>query len=133
MSAPLLLAVGLLGGAGALARFLVDAAITARAGRTRASVEGRPFPLGILAVNLSGAFLLGVVVGAAVRGDRYSLVATGLLGSYTTFSTWMFDSHRLASEGRRGRARAAINIAASLALGLLAVWLGRELGAALGL
>jgi len=126
MSAPLLLLVGILGGAGALARFLVDAAITARAARTRTPAGGRPFPLGILAVNLSGAFLLGIVVGLAVHGDRYSLIATGLLGSYTTFSTWVFDSHRLASDGRP--ASAALNIGASLVLGLLAVWLGRELG-----
>lgn len=123
MSAPLLIAVGLLGGAAALARFLVDGAISARA---RPAPGRRPFPLGILVVNLSGAFLLGVAVGAAVHGDRYSLVATGLLGSYTTFSTWMFDSHRLARTGRRGAA--ALNLAASLALGLLAVWLGRGLG-----
>jgi fluoride exporter len=123
VSAPLLLLVGLLGGAAACARFAVDAAITARAARRR------PFPLGILTVNLSGAFVLGVVVGAALHGDRYTLVATGLLGSYTTFSTWMFDSHRLARDGRSGAA--ALNLAASLALGLLAVWLGRELGRAL--
>lgn len=120
MSAPLLLLVGVLGGAAACARFAVDAAITARAAR------GRPFPFGILSVNLSGALLLGVVVGAALQGDRYTLVATGLLGSYTTFSTWMLDSHRLARGGRR--AEAALNLAASLALGLLAIWLGRELG-----
>ena len=120
MSTPLLLLVGLLGGAAACARFAVDAAITARA------APERPLPLGILAVNLSGAFLLGVVVGAALHGDRLTLVATGLLGSYTTFSTWMFDSHRLARDGRRGHA--ALNLAASLALGLLAVWLGRHVG-----
>jgi CrcB protein len=118
MSAPLLLAVGLLGGAGAVARFVVDAAVSTRA--------RRGFPIGILVVNLSGAFLLGVLVGATVHGDAYRLAATGLLGSYTTFSTWMFDSHRLATTGRRGAA--AVNLAASLALGLLAVWLGRELG-----
>ena len=123
MSAPLLLFVGLLGGAAACARFVVDQAITDRAARAR------PFPLGILAVNLSGAFLLGVAVGVALDGDRYTLVATGLLGSYTTFSTWMFDSHRLARDGRRGEA--VLNVVASLALGLLAVWLGRELGRAL--
>ena len=123
MSAPLVLLVGLLGGAAACARFAVDAAIAARASR------GPRLPLGILAVNLSGAFLLGVVVGAAVRGDRYSLIATGLLGSYTTFSTWMLDSDRLARDGRR--AAAAVNLGASLVLGLLAVWLGRELGRAL--
>jgi CrcB protein len=125
MSAPLLLAVGLLGGAGAVARYLVDGAITARAARTRR----RGLPVGILAVNLSGAFLLGVVVGAAVRDDAYRLVATGLLGAYTTFSTWMFDSDRLAREGRR--TAAALYLAGSLLLGLLAVWLGRELGTAL--
>ena len=123
MSAPLLLLVGLLGGAAACARFAVDAAISARAAR------GPQFPLGILVVNLGGAFLLGVVVGAALHGDRYTLVATGLLGSFTTFSTWMFDTHRLARDGRRGAA--AANLAASLVLGLLAVWLGRELGRAL--
>jgi CrcB protein len=125
MSAPLLLAVGILGGAGAVARYLVDGAITARAAGTRR----RGLPLGILAVNLSGAFLLGVVAGAAVRDDAYRLVATGLLASYTTFSTWMFDSDRLAREGRR--AAAALYLAASVLLGLLAVWLGRELGTAL--
>ena len=127
MSAPLLLLVGILGGAGALARYLVDAAVTGRARRSPS--DGRPFPLGILAVNLSGAFVLGVVVGAAVHGDRYILVATGLLGSYTTFSTWVFDSHRLATDGRRGSA--LLNISASLVLGLLVVWLGRKLGATL--
>jgi CrcB protein len=122
MTAPVLLAIGLLGGAGALARYGVDVAVSARAGRAFP-------PLGILVVNLSGAFLLGLLVGATVHGDAYRLVATGLLGSYTTFSTWMFDTHRLAAGGR-GRA-AALNLAASLALGLLAVWLGRELGALL--
>jgi CrcB protein len=124
MSAPLLLLVGILGGTGALARFAVDAAIGRRAPRTAAG--GRPFPLGILAVNLSGALLLGVVVGLAVHGDRYSLIATGLLGSYTTFSTWVLDSHRLARGD--GRAAAALNIASSLVLGLIAMWLGRLLG-----
>ena len=121
MSAPVLLAIGLLGGAGAVVRHGVDAAVSARAGRA--------FPLGILVVNLSGAFLLGLLVGATVHGDAYRLAATGLLGAYTTFSTWMFDSHRLATAGRRRAA--AVNLAGSLALGLLAVWLGRELGALL--
>lgn len=123
MSAPLLLLVGLLGGAAACARFAVDAAITARI------AGGRRFPLGILAVNLGGALALGVVAGLGLHGDCPSLIATGLLGSFTTFSTWMLDTHRLARDGRR--AAAALNLAVSLALGLLAVWLGRELGRAL--
>ena len=119
MSAGVVLAVGVLGGIGAVARFLLDGAI---ARRTTSA-----FPLGILAVNLSGAFLLGLLAGAA-PGDSHRLLGAALLGSYTTFSTWMFDSHRLAGEGRRGFA--ALNVAGSLALGLAAVWLGRKLGAA---
>ncbi len=118
MTAPLLLGIGLLGGAGAVARYLVD---TVAGPRTR-----RGFPRGILVVNLSGALLLGVLLGASVQGDAQRLLAGGLLGAYTTFSTWMFDSHRLATGGRRGQA--ALNLLAGLALGLLAVWLGRELG-----
>jgi CrcB protein len=108
--------VAALGGLGAVARFLVDLAVSARAGRS--------FPWGILAVNLSGTFALGLLVGAAVRGDALELAGTGLLGAYTTFSTWMLDSHRL---GRRG----GLDLAGSLALGLLAAWLGRELGGGL--
>lgn len=118
MSATLLVGIGLLGGAGAVARFLVDAGVTARAAHA--------FALGILVVNISGTLLLGILVGASVHGDAERLIATGLLGSYTTFSTWMLDSHRLAVGGRRRAA--ALNLVASVALGLLAVWIGRELG-----
>jgi fluoride exporter len=120
-TAALVLGVGVLGGLGAVARFLLDGAVAARASSS--------FPFGTLAVNLAGAFLLGVVVGAAVSGDAYRLVATAALGAFTTFSTWMFETHRLAEEGELGAA--VVNVVGSLALGLLAVWLGRELGGAL--
>ena len=127
MSLALLLAVGLLGGVGSVARLLRDAAISDRAARSKGG--GPSFPLGTLAVNLSGALLLGLLVGLAPGGDTVRLLGTGLLGAYTTFSTWMLETERLASGGRR---RAAVaNIAVSLALGLLAVWLGREAGRAL--
>jgi len=121
MSAPVVLAVGALGGLGALARYLLDGAIGRRLPTT--------FPLGILAVNLSGALLLGVLAGAAVHGDAYRLLAGGLLGAYTTFSTWMLQTQRLGEDG--APALAALNLVASLVLGLLAVWVGRMLGAAL--
>ena len=117
MSIPLALAVGILGGIGALARHLLDAAITRRA--------RSPFPYGILAVNLSGALALGVLAGATHDTDTLRLVGGGLLGAYTTFSTWMLHSHRL------GPRLGALNIAVSLVLGLAAVWLGRELGMAM--
>lgn len=121
MSALGWLAVGLLGGLGALARFLLDASIAVRAGRR--------FPLGTLVVNVSGAFLLGMLTGRSPGGLVPLLAGTALLGSYTTFSTWMLESHRLAEDGQ-GRL-AAVNLLLSLALGLLAAAAGRLLGAAL--
>ncbi|MEA2474030.1 MAG: fluoride exporter [Thermoleophilaceae bacterium] len=118
MSAGLLLAAGLLGGVGALARFLLDGAV---AGRLR-----RSFPYGTLAVNLSGALALGLLVGATADLDTTRLVGGGLLGAYTTFSTWALESHRLAEDGELRPA--ALNFAVSLALGIAAAWLGREIG-----
>ena len=121
MSAAVLIGIGLLGGAGALGRFLLDGFVSGRAGDR--------FPWGTLAVNLSGAFALGMLAGATVGGDARRLVATGLLGAFTTFSTWMFESHRLAEDGD-GRL-GAVNLVASLVLGIAAAWLGRRIGAAL--
>lgn len=112
------LAVGVLGGLGAIARFTVDGAVAPRA-------PGR-FPLGTLVVNLSGAALLGLVAGLALTGDALLLAGTAVLGSYTTFSTWMFETHRL---GEDGEGRAAIaNVVVSLVLGVAAAALGRWIG-----
>jgi CrcB protein len=121
MSALVLLGVGLLGGMGAIGRFLLDGAV--------AAWLGRGFPYGTLAVNLTGAFALGLLVGAALKGDAYRFAGLGLIGAYTTFSTWAFESHRLGEDGE-GRA-AALNFAVSLALGVAAAWAGRHVGAAL--
>jgi fluoride exporter len=109
------------GGFGALSRLLLDGAVSAR--------TGRALPWGTLAVNVSGALVLGVLDGAGVGGDALRLAGTGFLGAYTTFSTWMLESHRLAEDGR-GRPALA-NLAVSLAAGLAAAWIGRELGTAL--
>jgi CrcB protein len=113
--------VGLLGGTGAVARFLLDGAVASRV--------AAGFPLGTLAVNLSGALALGVLHGAGVGGDALRLVGTGLLGAYTTFSTWTLESHRLGEDGRLGLGLA--NLLVSLALGLACVCLGDLLGGAL--
>jgi CrcB protein len=114
-------AVALVGGAGACARFMLDAAVQGpRPGR---------FPRGILVVNGLGAFLLGVLQGAGITGDDLLLSGTALLGSFTTFSTWMVQSERLAVEGDGGLA--LLNVAGSLVLGLAAVVAGWALGAAL--
>jgi fluoride exporter len=117
MSALVLLGIGTLGGVGALARFLVDGAVAERLGRS--------FPYGTLVVNLTGAFLLGGLVGTVADNDALRLAGTGLLGGYTTFSTWAFESHRLGEDGQH--ALAVVNFAGSLALGVLAAWLGERL------
>ena len=121
MNAGTVIAVGLLGGAGAVGRFMLDGAVSER--------MRRAFPLGTLAVNLSGAFLLGVFVGAALSAGSYRLLGIGLVGAYTTFSTWAFESHRLGEDGETRLG--AANFAVSLVLGVGAAWLGRRLGAAL--
>jgi fluoride exporter len=118
MSLAVWIGVALLGGLGAVGRMLVADGAAARVGRS--------FAWGTLVVNLSGAFVLGVVVGAAVHGDARRLVATGLLGSFTTFSGWALESERLARRG--SPALGAVNLAVSLVLGLALVWAGREIG-----
>jgi CrcB protein len=112
------LGVGVLGGLGAIARFLLDGLVSVN--------SGARFPLGTLIVNASGAVVLGVLVGIALQGDAYLLAGTAVIGSYTTFSTWMLESHRLAEDGRR-RLLAA-NVVLSLLLGVGAAALGRLIG-----
>ena len=110
--------VALLGGAGAVARFLLDAAASHRA--------SGPVPLGTLAVNVSGAFVLGLVSGLGLTGPPLLLAGTAAIGAYTTFSTWMLETHRLAEDAQ---CRAAVvNIVLSLAAGLGAAELGRLIG-----
>lgn len=118
MSAGAWVAVGFLGGAAAAARFLIDAAVSARA--------DHPFPLGILAVNIAGALALGMVAGAALEGQALVIVAGGGIGSFTTFSTWILDSHRLADAGHSHLVWA--NLGLSLLAGFAAVALGYWLG-----
>lgn len=118
MSAPVWAAVGLLGGAGGLLRFLLDGLVSARV--------GRDFPVGTFVVNVTGAGVLGLLVGLGFTGDRLLLAGTALLGSYTTFSTWMLESQRLVEEGELPIAVG--NVVVSLGVGLGAAALGRLIG-----
>lgn len=119
MTPGLLLGLGLLGGLGAVLRFGLDSRISSRVARA--------FPYGTLAVNLLGCFVLGVLDGVALGRDPESLFGTGLIGGFTTFSTWMLESHRAGEEGRLPAGVA--NLWLSLVLGVLIAWAGRTLGA----
>jgi CrcB protein len=118
VSAATWLGVAALGGVGAILRFLVDAVVSARSGRS--------FPSGTLMVNVSGALVLGLLAGLSLHGDAYVLDGTALLGSYTTFSTWMYETQRLVEDGES--VAPALNIVVSLLIGLGAAALGRAIG-----
>jgi CrcB protein len=113
----MLLWVGVLtaGGIGAVLRFLVDGAVARRAARS--------FPFGTLAVNISGAALLGLLGGLALSRHAALLADTAFVGSYTTFSTWMLETQRL-SEERQLRSAVA-NLVASIVLGIAAALAGQ--------
>jgi len=82
--------VGALGALGALARFRVADAVTA--------LRPSAFPFGTFVVNISGGFTLGLLTGLGVSGDAMLVFGTGLLGGYTTFSTWMVEAQRLGED-----------------------------------
>lgn len=121
---PLAVGIAVGGALGALARYGLDEWIGRRTGA---------FPWGILVVNVTGAFLIGVAVEALEprfeHGWVRAAVVTGFLGAYTTFSTLSLDTYRLLDRGEIDQALA--NGLGSLALGLLAVWAGLTVGRAL--
>ena len=110
--------VVLIGGAGSVVRFLADGVVGA--------AGSRDFPLGTLAVNVSGAVILGLITGLALGHDQALLAGTAAVGSYTTFSTWMLETQRLTEE--RQHRKAIVNVAVSLAAGVVAAALGRLIG-----
>ena len=110
--------VALVGGLGAATRFVVD-------GWFRGRWAGR-LPLATIAVNVSGSLLIGLLAGAAATGalplTGYTVAATGFCGGYTTFSTAMIETVRLAQAGDRRRALA--NVLGTLLLTVAAASLG---------
>lgn len=109
--------VALIGGIGSVLRFVVDRAVARRVARS--------FPLGTLAVNVSGAALLGFLGGLVLSREAALLAGTAFVGAYTTFSTWMLETQRL---GEERQLRAAIaNIVVSVALGEAAAFLAQRI------
>lgn len=107
-----------LGGAvGAPLRYLTDRAVQAR--------HDSVFPWGTFVVNAAGSLVLGALAGAAVSSETYALLGTGLCGALTTYSTFSYETLRLAERG--WKFLAAANVAASLLVGLGAVFLGADL------
>lgn len=119
MSPLLFIGAALAGGVGAALRYALDVSV--------GSLAGRRFPWGILVVNLTGSFALGLVTTALP--DQAFLLGAGLLGGYTTFSTAMLDTVALWNDGERPAS--VFNALGMLALGLLAAGAGMLLGAQL--
>lgn len=115
----MMLALVMLGAAvGAPSRWALDRFIQTR--------HPSAFPWGTFIINVLGSFFLGVVLGAAAPASVVALIGTGFCGGFTTFSTFSFETVRMAEEGRSRRA--AVYVAASLAVGLAAATLGWWLG-----
>jgi CrcB protein len=88
------------------------------------------FPVGTLLVNVCGCLLIGILGGifagpTLVREEHRVALLIGVLGAFTTFSTFGWETFQLANDGELGRA--SMNIALSNGLGLAAVWIGYRL------
>lgn len=105
------------GALGASARYLTGVWVT--------RIAGPGMPLGVLTANVLGCLLLGLFIGmAGARGWTWlnPFVATGLLGGYTTFSSFSMEAINLIEEGQAGLAVAYIGL--SVGAGLGALYLG---------
>jgi CrcB protein len=110
------------GGVGSLARYVAGSAIMSRFG-------GR-FPLGTVLVNVSGCFLIGILM--TILTERFQpyfnlrfLLIVGFLGGYTTFSSFEWETYTALREG--GFWIGLTNVIGSVTLGYAAVWLGAML------
>ncbi|MGH2936074.1 MAG: fluoride efflux transporter CrcB [Gaiellaceae bacterium] len=119
-------AIAVAGAIGALARYGLEGFVSRRAPGA--------FPWGTFVVNVTGAFVLGFVF--TLMTEQFTIapwlrgaITIGLIGAYTTFSTFSFETYSLIEDGAIGIA--AANAVVSLAAGLGAVYLGVVTGRAL--
>lgn len=118
-----ILAIALGGAVGAMLRFWTSTAVH--------SLAGRDFPYGTLAINVSGSLLMGflyvlLVERLAVGTEWRGAVLIGVLGAFTTFSTFSMETFALFEDGER--LKALVNVLLSVTLCLIAVWLGVAAG-----
>lgn len=114
-----LMVVALGGAIGAIARYWLGGWINSRL--------PLQFPLGTFVINVTGSFIIGFFLTLiseriALHANWRLLVAVGFVGAYTTFSTFEYETLKLIEEGNIQSA--ALNVALSVALGFIAVWLG---------
>jgi len=109
--------IGLGAGAGSVLRFEISRRMSLRNSNLKIA--------GTFAVNLSGAFLLGIVVALSVEGIWWSMLADGFLGGFTTFSTFMVEGVLLIKGNQR--MNALVYFAATVGLGFGAFLLGSNL------
>ena len=121
-----LLLVALGGAIGSAARYLVGAFV--------GNYFGPDFPWGTFIVNVSGSFIIGVVLsfvgGGLFPAGARPFIAVGVLRGYTTFSTYTHETLQLIQDGELGAA--AFKTLGQVVAGLIAVYLGMVLGRALG-
>ena len=122
-----LLALAIAGACGTLARYGLGLLIQSWLARA-----GSSFPLGTLAINVLGSFVLAYVTSLALAGrvspELRLAIGTGFCGAFTTFSTFELEAHGLISRG--ATLEAALYLAGNLALGFLAILAGRALAGA---
>lgn len=118
-----ILLVAAFGAVGATSRYAVDSLVS--------DIWSGRFPLGTFLINVSGSFALGVLV--AVTTERMMLapnwrfaLGIGFLSAFTTFSTYTYDTIRLAESNQWGLA--LLNAFGSLAVGLVAAFVGLKVG-----
>jgi len=116
------LAVLLGGGVGSLARYVAGSAIMRR--------FGGGFPLGTFVINVTGSFLIGLLMTVLTERLEWNpnwrlLLVAGFLGGYTTFSSFEYESLQAMRQGAAGIA--LLNLAGSVVAGYMAVWLGAAL------
>jgi fluoride exporter len=114
--------VGTGGFLGSAARYLLSGLVTQASGAAR-------FPLGTLVVNLLGCLAIGLLAGMAEHRHAFSAATrlflfTGILGGFTTFSAFAFETYFLGREQAWGAGLA--NIGLQVVLGLAAVWVGHQ-------
>ena len=118
-----ILLVGLGGALGSIARYLTS-------GWVQTASRSINFPYGTLTVNLLGCFIIGALAQLAetqgiFTSESRAFVFVGILGGFTTFSSFGNETMNLARAG--DSLQALVNIGANVIIGLLAVWLGRTM------